>query len=237
MDSQGWLLLALSALTIGFWLNLQINGLMRRYLRVRTATWVNVSHLAKVLLDQKKITHVKIEPLSSMIDDHYDAFRRRLRLSDPTGHSIAEFAMTAQETGLVIQQVENSILFWLAWGLSALARLAATLSGIGLLLGIVQGLGFWLGMVPVNLWEVSWRAYLGCVLAALPMTYVRWQVSGRILSLLSNLPEMNGDPSEQELRELSQMMNALIWRDLKDIALVLPGIVTSIKDWLTQPRR
>ena len=235
------LLLAAVALTAGFWTNFQIITLMRRYLRVRTSTWINVSNLATELLASQKIAGVKIEPLSSMVDDHYDVLRRRLRLSDPTGHSIAELAMTAQETGLVIQQVQNPVLFWPFWGLVALAKLAATIAAIGILLSLLQWVPFFglalLRVLPENLTTMGLFTYAWCALATLPMAYLRWQTNLQMLSLLRKLPEMKSEPSEEEMKQLSHMMNTLVWRDVKDVALVLPGIITSIKDWLTQPRR
>ncbi|MBI1742311.1 zinc metallopeptidase [Candidatus Acetothermia bacterium] len=235
------LLLALIALTAGFWTNFQISTLMRRYSRVRTPTWVNVSNLATELLAAQKIASVKIEPLSSMVDDHYDVLRRRLRLSDPTGYSIAEFAMTAQETGLVIQQAQNPVLFWPFWGLAALAKLAATVAAIGILVSLLQWVPFFglalLRALPENLTTLSLFTYMWCVLATLPMASLRWQTNLQTLPLLKKLPEMKSEPSAEEMKQLAQMMNTLVWRDLKDVALVLPGIITSIKDWLTQPRR
>lgn len=240
MSLQSLLLLALLALTAGFWINFQIASLLRRYLRLRTATWVNVSNLAKELLAQEKIVNVKIEVLSSMADDHYDALKRRLRLSDPTGHSIGEFAMAAQETGLVIEQTRVPFMFWPIWICTALAKMVATVAAFGLMLSIfreVPVLGAFLWALPENLLLFSIVAYVLCVLATLPMVYLRWQVNLQILPRLRKLPEMKSEPSAEELKQLARLMNLLIWRDLKDVALILPGILTSIKDWLTQPRR
>lgn len=240
MSFEGLFLLALLALTAGFWINFQITSLLRRYLRLRTATWVNVSNLAQELLAQEKIVNVKIEVLSSMADDHYDALKHRLRLSDPTGHSMGEFAMAAQETGLAIEQARMPLTFWPIWIFTALAKMVATVAVFGLMLSVIREvpvLGALLWALPENLLLFSLVAYVLCALATLPMVYLRWQVNLQILPKLRKLPEMKSEPSAEELEQLARLMNVLIWRDLKDVALVLPGILTSIKDWLTQPRR
>jgi Zn-dependent membrane protease YugP len=241
MGFQIFLFIGLVTLTLGVWANFQIHSTLRRYLRIRTPAWVNVSNMTHELLTQAKVARVRVEPLSSLADDHYDALKRRLRFSDPTGYSIGEFAMAAQETGLAIEHVKTPLIFWSFWGLSALAKIVATAVAIGLLLGLLLQflpiLGVFSGRFPEDFMSNCLQIYVLCALATLPMAYLRWQINTQILPQLTSLPEMKSEPTPSELNYLKHMMSLLIWKDMRDVTLVLPGIITSIKDWVTQPRR
>lgn len=91
--------------------------------------------------------------------------------------------------------------------------------------------------LPDNFMNSCLLIYILCVLATLPMAYLRWQINLQTLPQLKTLPEMKSEPTPEELRQLTHMMHLLIWRDMKDVSLVLPGIITSIKDWFTQSGR
>jgi hypothetical protein len=242
-----WVLLALGALTIGFWVNHQISYQMRRFMRVRTAAWLNVSYVATELPSQVQIPRIETETLSGDVDDYYDPLRRKLRLSNPAGNSIAEFAMIAQETGLLIQHQQALLLFMPIWGIAALAKLvalaAAIILGLGLL-AFVPFIGYPIRSLMAALdWDLatafsySLAGYVLSVLATLPMATLRWQTNHKIFKLLAKLPGTNAAPTPEEIRQFSHMMKLLIWRDLRDVALVWPGIFAWIRDRLSPRRR
>src|SRR5687768_10899409 len=82
---------ALPALLLGLWAQMRVRSAFNKYSKVPSPGGIAGAEVARRLLDSKGLQHVRIEPASGMLSDHYDPRGKVLRLSPEVfqGRSIA----------------------------------------------------------------------------------------------------------------------------------------------------
>ena len=100
-----YILLSLPALLLGLWAQVKIKSSFSKYSKVRTTTGLTGAEVARRMLDQNGLNHVRIEQVSGNLTDHYDPREKVLRLSQGVYHSpsIAAAGVAAHESGHAIQ--------------------------------------------------------------------------------------------------------------------------------------
>lgn len=211
-----WILAGLAAV-LGFWSRTVISSTYRSLCKIRTSTWVNVSRLASDLLAQAQASHIGIELISGAMMDHYDPWRKKIRISDPTSNSLADLGIVALETGQAIQHARRSPLFFIAWAVLTIARPLSWIAIVAIVLGVLRYIPvffFWMldaRLLPLGLW-----AYSMAVFATIFTVIARLDARRITLRYLLQIPDTN--PSPQDLDALKKVLGVMVLRDVGEIA-------------------
>ncbi|NPE20636.1 peptidase [Fusibacter sp. A1] len=87
----------------------KVKSAYRKYGRIGTQRGLRGHDVARFILDNNGLRHVKIESAQGMLSDHYDPKKNVVRLSPGVhdGNSIASVSIAAHEVGHAIQHAEN----------------------------------------------------------------------------------------------------------------------------------
>lgn len=100
-----WLLFALPGLLLGLWAQARIRSSYGKYSKVRTLRGMTGAQVARALLDEQGLTHVRVEETQGRLSDHYDPREKVLRLSPEVYRtpSVAAAGIAAHELGHALQ--------------------------------------------------------------------------------------------------------------------------------------
>jgi Zn-dependent membrane protease YugP len=100
-----WLLFALPGLLLGLWAQARIRSSYGKYSKVRTLRGMTGAQVARALLDEQGLTHVRVEETKGRLSDHYDPREKVLRLSPEVYRtpSVAAAGIAAHELGHALQ--------------------------------------------------------------------------------------------------------------------------------------
>ncbi|MGL5258885.1 MAG: zinc metallopeptidase, partial [Lachnospiraceae bacterium] len=87
----------------------KVNGTFNKYNKVRSMSNMTGAMVARKILDQNGLSHVKVEHISGNLSDHYDPSTSVVRLSDATYNStsVAAIGVAAHECGHALQHKES----------------------------------------------------------------------------------------------------------------------------------
>jgi uncharacterized protein len=146
-----YFLFALPGLALSLWAQLKVKSTFHRYSGVAARSGLSGAEAAAALVKKRGVEGVRIEETSGFLSDHYDPFRRVLRLSPDVyhGRSLSALGVAAHEAGHAIQHARaygplklRSILVQPA---SIGSNMGVVLASIGLLLQTTALL--WVGIV------------------------------------------------------------------------------------------
>lgn len=100
-----YFLFLVPGMLLSFWASATVKSTFRKYSAVPAASGLSGAEAARQLLRAKNIHDVQVEQTPGMLSDHYDPFKRVLRLSPDVyaGRSLAALGVAAHETGHAIQ--------------------------------------------------------------------------------------------------------------------------------------
>jgi len=101
------ILILVPALILAIYAQYRVRSTYSRYARVRTASGLSASQVAKRILQGAGITDVSIGETRAKLSDHYDPRTKVLRLSDPSSVSVAAVGVAAHEAGHAIQHARG----------------------------------------------------------------------------------------------------------------------------------
>lgn len=130
-------LLFLFALLVGLIAQIRVSTTFRRYSRTPTASGKTAAEVARMILDNHGLSHVRIERVSGHLTDHYDPRDEVLRLSDSVydSPSAAAVGVAAHEAGHAVQHAENYAPIVLRSKLVPVTNFASRASWIFILIG------------------------------------------------------------------------------------------------------
>lgn len=141
-----YFLFALPAMLFAMWAQFRVKSAYNKWSQVRTARSLNGFDVARTLMENEGLQHVKVERIDGMLTDHYDPRDKVIRLSEGSIQpSVAAMAIVAHELGHAAQDKEGY--FWLRARASivGIANLGSNLGTIlffvGLLLASLVGQG------------------------------------------------------------------------------------------------
>ncbi|KHC91237.1 putative peptidase membrane zinc metallopeptidase [Thermotoga sp. Mc24] len=102
-------IILIPGIILALWAQARVQSAYNKYSRVRSSLGLTGYELAKRLLENAGIYNVKIEVVSGFLSDHYDPYRKVLRLSPQNfrGVSVASLGVVAHEVGHALQDVEK----------------------------------------------------------------------------------------------------------------------------------
>ncbi|MFV0496557.1 MAG: zinc metallopeptidase [Candidatus Fimivivens sp.] len=100
-----YFILVIPAILFSLWAQSQVKGTFARYQKVRSDSGYTGADVARRILDDNGLHHVRIEHINGALTDHYDPRDQVIRLSDSVygSNSIAALGVAAHETGHAVQ--------------------------------------------------------------------------------------------------------------------------------------
>ncbi|MEA3493340.1 MAG: zinc metallopeptidase [Candidatus Margulisiibacteriota bacterium] len=101
-------LLVIPALLLALFAQSRVQSTYKKYSRVPGSRGYTGAQLARYILDDQRMTNVKIEAIPGSLSDHYDPRSKTLRLSNEiyNSNSVAALGIAAHEVGHAIQDAK-----------------------------------------------------------------------------------------------------------------------------------
>lgn len=104
-----YLIFMLPALLLGLWAQAQVKHTFNKYSKIHNSRNMTGAQIARMILDQNGLRHIRVEQVSGQLTDHYDPKKGVIRLSSPVYHSssIGAIGVAAHEAGHAVQDAEE----------------------------------------------------------------------------------------------------------------------------------
>ncbi|HWG85466.1 MAG TPA: zinc metallopeptidase, partial [Deinococcales bacterium] len=186
-----------------------------RWSRVRNARDLTGAEVARDILDQNGLQHVRVEAVPGQLSDHYDPIAKAVRLSEGNyaQPSLAALAVAAHEVGHAMQDARSYAPLVARARLFPVLSLGANFGPMLVLAGLflaLPGLA-WLGII----------AFAGAVLFHLVTLPVEFDASRRALAVLGG----NGYLSREEVGGARSVLNAAALTYVVGFAMALAQLV------------
>ncbi len=135
------------AILLALWAQVKVKSAYAKAGRCSASSGLSGAETAQRILNAYGITDVGIEPVKSLLGDHYDPRHKMLRLSPDvySGRSLASLGIAAHEVGHAIQHANHYAPLALRNGLVPMASIGSNLSMglifVGLMLSYMMGRG------------------------------------------------------------------------------------------------
>ncbi|WP_129671091.1 zinc metallopeptidase [Candidatus Chloroploca sp. Khr17] len=200
-----YFLFALPAMLFAMWAQFRVKSAYNKWSQVRGARSLNGFDVARTLMENEGLQHVKVERIDGMLTDHYDPRDKVIRLSEGSIQpSVAAMAIVAHELGHAAQDKEGY--FWL--------RARASIVGIANLGSNLGTILFFVGLLLASLvgqGELGYNiAIAGVVLfsAAVAFTLVTLPVEFNASSRAKVMLERSGLVSTSEAAGVNAVLQA-----------------------------
>ncbi len=182
---------------------LRVSTTFRRYARRATRAGLTAAQVARMVLDSRGLSYVRIERVRGHLSDHYDPRSQTLRLSDSVcdNASPSAIGVAAHEAGHAIQHAERYAPLMLRQRLAPLTGLASYASWIFIVLGLVF-LG--LGVLSNTFLLIGVALFSVTTLFELVTLPCEFNASRRAMQVL----EYSGYYSDSELRASRKVLTA-----------------------------
>ncbi len=211
-----YLIISLPGLLLGFWAQSKVRSAFNKYSKVPAGRGTAGAQVARRILDSNGLGHVNVEETRGFLSDHYDPFKKTLRLSPKVyrNNSLAAIGVAAHEAGHALQDSTNYGPLALRSAVVPTVQIGSWLGPIIFFIGLMIPSGFgptisWIGLILFG-------AVALFTLITLP---VEFDASKRAKAILVN----QGIVSQQELQGVNAVLNAAA---LTYVAAAIQAIMT-----------
>lgn len=104
-----YLIFILPALLLGLWAQANVKHAFNKYNKINNSRNVTGAQVARMILDQNGLRHIRVEQISGQLTDHYDPKKGVIRLSSSVYNSasIGAIGVAAHEAGHAVQHAEE----------------------------------------------------------------------------------------------------------------------------------
>ena len=185
-DMYYWILVV-PAMLLAVWAQFRVQSAFSRYNRVYTMRGVSAAMVARQILDQNGLSHIRIEHVSGRLSDHYDPKGGVIRLSDEVygSTSVGAIGVAAHEAGHAVQYVQHYFPIKIRAVLIPITTIGSNVAIPLAIIGLFMGLD-WL----VNLGILLFLAVVLFQLVTLP---VEFNASRRALRTLETENFLTGE--------------------------------------------
>lgn len=185
-------------LILPIWAQMKVKNTYKKYSQIENSSFMTGAQVARKILDENGLYHVKIEEVNGMLSDHYDPRSKTVRLSSNNyhGHSQAAAAVAAHEVGHAIQDAQEYAFLRFRHALVPAANLGSNLSFFLILAGMLLGMA--------NLFLVGIVFMAAAVLFQVVTLPVEFDASNRAMNQLVAA----GVIRSNEERETKKVLNA-----------------------------
>jgi uncharacterized protein len=196
--------LVIPGMLLSMWASFQVQGTFRKYAQVRSSLGMTGAEVAETILNRMGVTHVRVEPVSGELTDHYDPGAKVVRLSDSVygSDSLAAAAVAAHECGHVLQDVQGYKFMNVRAAIFPATQIGSNLAPILMMVGI--GLLFVAKALGSIVLLVGIALFAAVVLFHVVTLPVEFDASSRALKLIDELGILQGD----ENRGARKVLNA-----------------------------
>lgn len=108
---QYYILLVIPAALIALWAQIKVKTTYNKYSNYYASRGYTAAMMARQMLDDNGLQHVRIEHIAGSLTDHYDPRSNVVRLSDTVYNStsVAAIGVAAHEVGHAIQYARNYV--------------------------------------------------------------------------------------------------------------------------------
>jgi len=200
-----YLLFMVPALLLALYAQWRVSSAYRQYSQVRNAHNMTGLDVARVLMRNEGLEHVRIEQIPGDLTDHYDPREKVMRLSAGSSQtpSVAAMAVVAHELGHAKQDSEGYAWLRLRSGIVGIANIGSNFGWILVMIGMFMGalagsrFGYTIALAGV----VLMSAAVAFALVTLP---VELNASARARDMLAR----NGLVTVQESQGVSAVLSA-----------------------------
>lgn len=194
-------ILILPALLFAMWAQARVQKAFNSYSRVRARSGVTGAEVARDILGRSGLSHVEVEQIPGMLQDHYDPRVKILRLSPQVygSSSLAALGVAAHEAGHAIQHDENYVPLAVRSSLVPVASFGSRLAFPLFLIGLIfseTGLSW---LMTAGIW-----LFVGAVAFSIVTLPVEYDASRRALALLTQ----GGYITQEELPHTKEVLTA-----------------------------
>lgn len=194
--------LFIAAVILTVYAQIKVSTTFKRFSHVYTGRGMTAAEVARRMLNDNGLSHVRIERVGGNLTDHYSPREEVLRLSDSVydSSSASAVGVAAHEAGHAIQYSENYFPVKLRSALVPVTNFASRGTWILIFLGALfyyTTIGYYLILVGVGLFAVTTLFQL----VTLPCEF---DASKRALASL----EATGNYTRQELRASKKVLSA-----------------------------
>lgn len=184
-------ILVVIGLLLSLWASAVVNGNMRKYSRVRTASGLTGGEAARRILYYEGLTNVQVECLQGESGDHYDPRTNTVRLSYENYHSasITAVSVAAHECGHALQHAKGYAPLSFRSTLVPVANIGSHLSIPLIILGVI--LSWNQTLIQIGIW-----AFALSVLFYLVTLPVEFNASRRAVAIVENYGLMTSEENE-----------------------------------------
>lgn len=189
-----------------------------KYKKVQNARCLTGAMAARQILDQNGLYHVRIEPISGELTDHFDPRTNVVRLSDSVynSSSVAAVGVAAHEVGHAIQYAQDYAPMRLRAAIIPATQIGSTLSYPLVLLGLFFG--------AVPLMDLGILLFSLVVLFQLVTLPVEFNASRRALKTLESSYILDSD----EVRQSGKVLTAAALTYVAALATALLNLMRLI---------
>ena len=192
-----YMILVMPAIIFAMWAQTKVNSTFSRYQRVRCYSGYTGAQIARRILDENGLHHVRVERIAGNLTDHYDPRTQVVRLSDSVYNnpSVAAVGVAAHETGHAVQHATGYGPLVIRNSIIPLTNFGSKMSMPLILLGFLLN-----STMLLNLGIIAFSMATLFQLITLP---VEFNASSRAMRTLSN-----GMMSDDELYGTKKVLTA-----------------------------
>lgn len=200
-----YLIFTVPALLFALWAQWQVKSAYSKYARQRNLRGLTGLDVARVLMQNEGLEHVRVEGIPGQLTDHYDPRAKVMRLSDGSARepSVAAMAIVAHELGHAAQDQQGYAWLRLRSGIVGAANIGSQLGTILFFIGFLMTVlaSGPLGTTIATIGLVLFSAAVAFTLVTLP---VEFNASARAREMLMR----NGLVTAQEASGVNAVLNA-----------------------------
>ena len=192
-----WIYFAL-IITVPLLAQLAVRRAYAKYSKVRSTSGMTGVQVARKILDDNGLHHVRIESISGKLSDHYDPSGKVVRLSEEIYHgsSLAAIAVAAHEVGHALQDQEEYAFLKIRAALVPVVNFGSNITWMVIIAGILLQMS---GLLLVGI--IFMAAAVVFNLVTLP---VEFNASTRAMNLVME----HGFIKNEEERGTKKVLNA-----------------------------
>ncbi len=137
------MIILLPAILLSIYASGKVKSTFMKYSNVMSSTGLTGAEVARRILDEQGITHVKIEHINGNLTDHYDPRTNTVRLSDNVygSKSISAISVAAHECGHAIQHNKGYAPLNIRSSLVPVANLGSNMAMPLIIIGLIMSSG------------------------------------------------------------------------------------------------
>lgn len=198
---------------LALWASWRVKSTFHKFSKVAIGRRLSGAEVAREMLRQAGISHVRVEPHQGFLSDHYDPSAKVVRLSPDVyeGRSISAVGVAAHECGHALQDAQDYGFMRVRQSLVGPANLGSTLSFIIIIAGAILHFAalIWIGIIAFSL----------VVLFQLVTLPVEFDASSRARKLLLAQGMVTG----AEEKDVGRVLNAAA---LTYVAALITSVLT-----------